>query len=67
MSDSVPTKEIDDAVLLAARAITKAALDMFYVDPHQWSTRPCQTCSAVSALTGAPFGCERYKQDGRRS
>lgn len=26
-------------------------------DPHQWSTRPCQTCISVSALLGRPFGC----------
>jgi hypothetical protein len=26
-------------------------------DPHQWSSRPCQTCRAISATLGRPFGC----------
>jgi hypothetical protein len=35
-----------------------AILRLLQVDPHQFSTRPCQTCRAVSALAGKPFGCE---------
>ncbi len=34
-----------------------AALKLIEADPHQWSPRPCQTCSAVTALVGRPFGC----------
>ena len=26
-------------------------------DPHQWSTRPCQTCGAISSIIGRSFGC----------
>lgn len=26
-------------------------------DPHQFSTRPCQTCLAVSSTIGRDFGC----------
>lgn len=25
-------------------------------DPHQFSTRPCETCQTVSNLTGVSFG-----------
>lgn len=53
----------DEAVLAAARAITKVALDMIYVDSHSWSTRPCTTCRAVSTLVGIPFGCDRYRAE----
>lgn len=52
----------DAAVLAAARAITTAALDLIYADPHQWSTRGCATCRAVTALVGQPFGCDRYRK-----
>lgn len=34
-----------------------AAFDQPERDPHQWSTRPCQTCAAVSELIGRSFGC----------
>lgn len=26
-------------------------------DPHQWSSRPCPTCRAVTIILGRPFGC----------
>ena len=26
-------------------------------DPHQYGPRPCQTCTAVSAILERPFGC----------
>ena len=38
-------------------------LDLFDRDPHQWSTRPCQTCKAISALVGKPFGCVRKAKE----
>jgi hypothetical protein len=50
----------DDAkevIQAAARVLPGAALDLIQADPHQWSTRPCQTCIAVSAIVGRPFGC----------
>jgi hypothetical protein len=55
--------KLDSADLLAAagRMIADAALDLIQKDPHQWSTRPCQTCSAVSALVRRPFGCEKFR------
>ena len=28
-------------------------------DPHQWSSRPCQSCNQISTLLGRPFGCQR--------
>jgi hypothetical protein len=41
----------------AARSLAWAALQLIQDDPHQWSSRPCQTCKAVSSLIGKPFGC----------
>lgn len=35
-------------------------------DPHQWSTRPCATCKAISSLLDRPFGCYK-KRAGPRS
>ena len=32
-------------------------LEMLDRDSHNWSTRPCQTCSAISAIARKPFGC----------
>jgi hypothetical protein len=46
----------------AVRKITRAVTDLIQADPHQWSTRPCQTCQAVSAIVGYPFGCVVKRQ-----
>jgi hypothetical protein len=43
-------------------ASTDAAFNLIESDPHQWSPRPCQTCSAVSAILGRPFGCSKKAQ-----
>jgi len=52
-------RQMDElAQKVEARATAmNAILDLLQVDPHQWSARGCQTCRAVSALAGRPFGC----------
>ena len=44
----------------AVQKIIGAALAAIQADPHQWSTRPCPTCRAVTAITGIKFGCCAY-------
>lgn len=57
-----PAEEAAEALLGAAvRRTVKGVTDLLEADPHQWSTRPCQTCQAVSALAGYPFGCVRKR------
>lgn len=34
-------------------------------DPHQWSTRPCPTCSVITRLIGRDFGCDAHRHRGR--
>jgi hypothetical protein len=46
---------VDLNALVTERAELVARL--LEVDPHGFSTRPCQTCSAVSATLGRDFGC----------
>ena len=41
----------------AVNIILGTVLDLIQADPHQWSTRPCPTCQAVSAIINKPFGC----------
>jgi len=41
-----------------------AALKMLETDPHQWSTRPCATCMAMSTAIGRAFGCVAEKTRG---
>lgn len=48
------------------RLLAQVVADLVYVDPHDWSNRPCATCRAVSAIIDRPFGCDRYRQEGRR-
>lgn len=43
--------------MAAARVLLLAALDVIGIDGHVFGTRPCSTCTAVSALAGRDFGC----------
>lgn len=38
------------------------AFNLIYADPHGWSERSCQTCKAISVMTGIKFGCDRYRE-----
>jgi hypothetical protein len=44
-------------VQATARTLMGAALSLIENDPHSFSTRPCSTCSAVSAIAGRAWGC----------
>jgi len=41
----------------AVNIIVEPILELIQKDPHQWSKRPCSTCSAISTIIGKPFGC----------
>ena len=43
-----------------------AALDLIEADSHSYGTRPCATCTAVSALAGRPFGCVKRAAMSRK-
>ena len=53
----VASHRMTDALLL------KPALRLIQADPHLWSKRPCQTCDAVSAIAGEPFGCVKKRME----
>jgi hypothetical protein len=38
-------------------AHTEAVARLLETDPHQFSTRGCQTCTGVTAILGRNFGC----------
>ena len=52
--EAIATSPID--ALITERAEVLARL--WEVDPHGFSSRPCQTCTAISALLKRPFGCD---------
>jgi hypothetical protein len=43
-------------------AVIEPVLRLIYADPHSWSTRPCQTCSSITSMVGAPFGCDLFRK-----
>lgn len=43
-----------------------ALTDLIYNDPHQWSTRGCQTCRAISSIIKKPFGCYQYAEQKKK-
>ncbi len=49
----------------AGRVLMDTVLDLLHDDPHQWSTRPCPTCGAVSRIVGRPFGCSKRALEKR--
>lgn len=64
-------KSVDPAIFramidAATKLIRATVLKLIEDDPHSWSTRPCQTCKAVSTITGEPFGCTALRaKEGR--
>lgn len=50
-------RDVGLAVKAASEKLLDAALKVIQADPHQWSTRPCSSCAAVTAIYGKPFGC----------
>lgn len=49
----------EEIVQAAANVLMEAVLELLEADPHQFSTRPCSTCRAVSTIIDRPFGCVR--------
>lgn len=54
---------LKEVIQASASLLTKAVNDLIYVDSHRWSTRPCPTCNAITALIGEPFGCDRKRKE----
>ena len=42
-------------------------LELYRLDPHKWSSRPCKTCEDIMLLIGRPFGCYRWGNELPRS
>ena len=66
MSDQ--QKSIEDRAIslrAAGRILFDVAADLIYEDSHHWSTRPCSTCQAITAIMSKPFGCIRYAKEQR--
>lgn len=56
-------REIDSLIDAVGRKVYWTAFDLIQNDPHQWSTRGCQTCSAITTIIGRPFGCVLYAKN----
>ena len=56
-------------VLLASEKwqAREAVLRLVDDDNHDWSSRPCQSCNAVTALAGRPFGCVRVARQRKEA
>ena len=65
MVDNEGVQAAAHVVKAAVIVVMEAAMDLIQRDPHQWGTRPCQTCRAVTALLGKPFGCIRWQQENK--
>lgn len=50
----------EEIIRAAARVLLVPILDMIQEDQHSWSERGCQTCRAIGAIAGRPFGCYVY-------
>jgi len=55
------TEPIQEVLQAAVDLFVSAILNIIQRDPHQWSTRPCQSCRTISSLINRPFGCILYR------
>lgn len=53
---------MEEVIRAAVNVQMDSILRLMYEDPHQWSNRPCNTCRAITAILGKPFGCYEYQQ-----
>ena len=59
MRDDKEDKSLNGLITVFGRRVYGTAFDLIENDPHQWSSRPCTTCNAISQIIGRPFGCNR--------
>ena len=57
-----PVEASNQILTAAVNRVTRAALEMLGSDRHEFSTRPCPTCRAISELLGSPWGCSEMAQ-----
>lgn len=49
------------------KEVVDVVLELIEKDPHQFSSRPCQTCQTVSNMIGKPWGCIAKEKTVRQS
>ncbi len=49
------------------REAMEAAMNLLYMDSHNWSTRPCATCREVSKALNISFGCVRKAKEAAKA
>lgn len=55
--------EQEEMIKACANVLIDTIANIIYADSHHWSTRPCETCKAITAILGKPFGCDRYREE----
>ncbi len=55
--------EQEKMIKACANVLIDTIVNIIYTDSHQWSKRPCETCKAITAILGKPFGCNRYQEE----
>ena len=50
-------KGSDNSMQQAFKILTEPVLRLWESDPHQFSSRPCSTCQAITSIVGRSFGC----------
>lgn len=61
-ADAAPLTSIENAM----RRMVNAALVIWTNDPHKFSSRPCATCRAITALLDEAWGCIELEQGVRK-
>lgn len=60
-------EEMKQTIRVSVNVIMDSVIGIIGMDGHSWSSRPCQTCLAVTGLIGRPFGCYWYQENKKRS
>ena len=55
--------EKEEIIKTAVQIVIDPILKLIQEDPHQWSTRGCETCRTISSLLGKEFGCILYAKE----
>ena len=64
---SMTDAELKQLVRVEVDMIMDIVVETIGIDGHTWSSRPCQTCLAITGLIGRPYGCYWYQAKKAKS
>ena len=67
MRREAPKEIVGLTVENAMARLMSAAMTLWSLDTHDFSTRPCSTCNAITVIVGEEWGCSKLALEARKA